>query len=204
MTLKKMARPALATRGPGEDHKHPQSYPRAAELQSLGEQFALRWIDAAERFTCSFFRALTDPPVTAIDDDLRLSPGDFPSSEFWNLVAILCGFSEHKVRPTIDAILRVAHDAGFDLPGGGGDPAAELRDVLERESSAAGLPSWARELQVCARKHRQVARLWSVLRGWIKNPLGDTRIDSGTIRTAAPPPTRRFSSRALATVRGGA
>ncbi len=172
MILIKEARPALATRHPGEYWNTRSSYPNAQTIQDLGEQFAERWQDAAERFTSSFFRALTDSPVTAIDAGLQLYPRDFPSPEHWGLVSILCGFAERKVQPSIDGILRVAHDAGFDLPGGGGDPAAELRLILERESSAAGLPSWARELQVCARKHRQVARLWSVLRGWIEGPIG--------------------------------
>jgi len=170
--IKKEARPALMTRGPGDNWKRRSSYPNSPTVQELGERFAERWIDSATRFSSAFYRALTDPPIAAVaevlqaarDAKLQLEPADFPSAESWRLVSILSGFSESNIRPSIDAILRVAHDAGLDLPGGGGDPAAELRLILESESSAAGLPSWARELHECSRRRRRVDRLYHVLR----------------------------------------
>lgn len=179
MTAKKMAPRANAR--PEKNWKHESFYAPPSELQSLGEQFAARWIAAAERFASSFFRSLTDPPTPAVesalqaarDAHLRLSPADLPSPEHWQLVALLCAFAERRERPTIETVLAVANAARMALPGGGGDPAAELRQILECESSAAGILSWARELQECSRRDRQFKRLWRALRGWLAEPIGD-------------------------------
>lgn len=186
----------VATPGAAGSRRHEGSYPTRRELQSLGEQFAARWTDAAVRFASGFFRSLTDPPLPAIaqvieaarEDIARLGAGDFPTREHWNLAALLCAFAEHGLTPTPDRILRAAQLASFELPTGGGDQVAELRAVLCCECSAAGIGSWASELCRCGRKAQQVRRLWRVLADYLRD-------DIDTAPTATPIIVRRVARR---------
>jgi len=157
------------------------SYPVRRDFQSVGEQFAGRWMDASTRFASAFFRVLTDAPIPAIakiidalrSENAMLSPMNFPTPAHWNLTAILCGFAERRIPPTASRVLAVAESGGFELPIGGGDALAETRAILCCESSAAGIGSWIREIRACAKKHHRARRLWRVLRDSITDSATD-------------------------------
>ncbi len=175
--------------GRGERVMRRSVHPPSRIVQDLAGQFAALWLDAAERFTSALYRALTDAHVPAVRailadavrSDLRLGPKQFPSPEHWGLVSLLCGFSECRIRPSIGAILHAGSEAAIDLPGAGGDPSYELSTILECESSAAGLLSWARELQAYARRAVQVGRLWKRLRVYLAEPISEARRPSTPI-----------------------
>lgn len=148
--------------------------------QAPAENFAARWVEAAEGFIAAFFWALAVPPTPAVDaviqqarsDGLRLNPEDFPGGErgtYWSLARLLCGFAQARIRPTPEAILRAAQRGKIGLPGGGGDTLAELQGILFTCASAVHLPHYAHELKRFARKARQVRRLWGVLRDHIED-----------------------------------
>jgi hypothetical protein len=210
--VEKRTRPALAARWPGERLEATESYPTPGHLQAAGTAFAERWRDTAERFISSFFHALTDdhgPAVGAVNDEARranltIGPEDMPSPEHWSLVALLAGHAEVGLVPSVASVLQVARLGGWPLPLGGGDQLAEVRDLLEREVSAAGIVAYARKLSEYGRRARRVRRLWRVLR----NELGACPWPDGILAgnpTVAPHesgPAGYFSDHALARVFG--
>ncbi len=212
----KNARPALSTRRPGGNLRHDQFYPGAAVNQSsddpiltAGEQFAARWREAAACFSSAFYRALTDPPMPCVaaviqaarDENLQLTADDFPPG-FWPLIAVLIRHAECGIRPDIDSVLSLAARWDEALPIGGGGVRAELREILEREASAAGLLSWAHELKACARKARQFHRLHRRLGALVGAPI-EAVSQAPVAATATPASVRRFSARAIAAVMEG-
>lgn len=185
--------------GPGDDRTHTGSYP-IGELQGNGESFAAAWIDAVERFASALWNALAfDQARTiaaiirkAIDADLRLDASDFPTPQHWNIVAILCGCAERRIRPTPAAIIGAARSAKLELPTGGGDPKAEVQVLLWRESSAALLLHHGRELQRFSRRASRVRRLWRVLSNTID--VTTERRDSGVTPIIVRRSARRLSA----------
>lgn len=147
--------------------------------QAPGENFAARWVEAADGFISALYWYLAAPSVPSVErviqqaraDDLRLAPEDFPGGErgtYWSLARLLCGFAQARIRPTPETILRAAQRGKIGLPGGG-DTLAELQGILFTCASAVHLPHYAHELKRFARKARQVRRLWGVLRDHIED-----------------------------------
>lgn len=154
----------------------------APDAAVLGACFARRWIDHAERFASALYWAIAFPSVSSSRDaaadarsqGLSLTPADFPSSEHWTIVALLCAFAERAVRPTAERILCAARLGGLTLPLGGGHELAELAGLLIREASAEGLSHFGVELKRLARLARQSTRLFGRLQRYMAGDRGVT------------------------------
>jgi hypothetical protein len=181
--IKKCCPTPRANARPGGEDWTSRSYPTTSEPQTAGEHFAATWLDVAERFISALWRAVTESSApwnagtiaAAQLANLQLWPADFPSRETWNVVCVLSVFGARRELPNIGDVLDLARAGNLDLPGGAGDPTAELSAILEIEITAAGFLNFGRELQRLGRKARQSRRLWHRLRGCIDEPTRERR-----------------------------
>lgn len=132
-----------------------------------------QWGAMAERFISAWWRALTDGAPVDIDPAVRLDLAALPTEPIRNLAKILAACAERGVEPTAGLILAVADGADMPVTLYGGDDRAALRAILERESSASGLPSYIAWLNEAARKGEQVRRIYKRLRGLIPEAFHD-------------------------------
>ncbi len=158
----------LPSRKPGEISEPVKSYPLTAEVQAVAWAHAVAVTDLAERFLSALCLALAEGvrlPVGAAALEFQIDA--MPTAATRNLLRILAACAEHGIVPTPDLILSAARDPELNIVARGGDERAALLAVLERESTPAGLESYALALLAADRKRRQVARLWRRLRGLI-------------------------------------
>lgn len=125
------------------------------------------WLACGEKTLSAIYRAMTDTPgplVRAILDraaaeNLTITPDLFASAAQGNLLRVLVGLREAGLRPTPRLVLRMAQHLGWPIVDDGGDECACLVRVLECESSAAGLITWAAHLRECALRRRMTRDL---------------------------------------------